>query len=96
VIREFVVGTGGKELRTLGAIKPHSKVRNADTFGVLKLTLQPTCYKWKFVPVAGKSFTDSGSGECHLLLRSSKAINKRSSTMPMRSRLPLSEVHMTP
>jgi hypothetical protein len=64
-IREFVVGTGGKEIRSFGTIKPNSEVRNADTSGVLKLTLHPSGYEWKFVPVAGKSFTDSGSGQCH-------------------------------
>jgi hypothetical protein len=64
-IREFVVGTGGRELRPLRTITPHSEVHNSDTFGILKLTLHPTSYDWKFVPVAGKTFTDSGSGECH-------------------------------
>jgi hypothetical protein len=40
-------------------------VRNANTFGVLKLTLHPNSYEWKFIPGAGKTFTDSGTGECH-------------------------------
>jgi acid phosphatase type 7 len=64
-IREFVVGTGGKELRPFGMIKANSQVRNATTYGVLKLTLNPTSYDWKFVPVAGKTFTDSGTTSCH-------------------------------
>jgi acid phosphatase type 7 len=64
-IREFVVGTGGKELRPFGTIRPHSQSRNADTFGVLKLTLHPDSYRWKFVPVAGQTFTDSGTTSCH-------------------------------
>jgi hypothetical protein len=65
-IREFVVGTGGRELRPFGTIRAHSEVRNADTFGVLKLSLHPNSYEWNFVPVAGKkTFTDSGSGQCH-------------------------------
>jgi hypothetical protein len=64
-IREFVVGTGGRYLRPIGTIKPNSEVRNATTYGVLKLTLHPTSYDWNFVPVAGQSFTDSGSGQCH-------------------------------
>ena len=64
-IREFVVGTGGKGHREFGLHKPHSEVRNNDTFGVLKLTLKPTGYDWKFIPEAGKAFTDSGSGSCH-------------------------------
>jgi hypothetical protein len=40
-------------------------VRQADTFGVLKLTLRATSYDWEFVPEAGRTFTDSGSGTCH-------------------------------
>jgi acid phosphatase type 7 len=64
-IREFVVGTGGKSHRPFGVAKPNSEVRNADTYGVLKLTLKPKSYDWQFIPEAGKSFTDSGSGVCH-------------------------------
>jgi hypothetical protein len=40
-------------------------VRNADTFGVLKLTLRSGSYAWNFVPEAGQTFTDSGTGSCH-------------------------------
>ena len=64
-IREFVVGTGGVEHGGFGSVKANSQVRNADTYGVLKLTLNATSYSWKFVPVAGKTFTDSGTTNCH-------------------------------
>ena len=66
-IREFVVGTGGAGLFSfdLGILKANSEVRNDHTYGVLKLTLHPTSYDWQFVPVAGKTFTDSGSTSCH-------------------------------
>lgn len=64
-IREFVVGTGGKNHYPIRTILPNSEVRNADTFGVLKLTLRSTSYDWQFVPQAGKTFTDSGSEACH-------------------------------
>jgi 3',5'-cyclic AMP phosphodiesterase CpdA len=64
-IREFVVGTGGGSHYAFRTIKANSQVRNSDTYGVLKLTLNPTSYKWNFVPVAGKSFTDSGTTSCH-------------------------------
>jgi hypothetical protein len=64
-IREFVVGTGGDSLYALLPPKPNSQVRSVDAFGVLKLTLRPRGYDWRFVPVAGETFTDSGSGECH-------------------------------
>jgi acid phosphatase type 7 len=64
-IREFVVGTGGKNHRPFHAPDQNSEVRNADTFGVLKLTLRAHGYDWTFIPEAGKSFTDSGTGTCH-------------------------------
>jgi hypothetical protein len=65
-IREFVVGTGGRSLAGLvNTIQANSQVRNDTTFGVLELTLHSTGYDWQFVPEAGKSFTDSGSGVCH-------------------------------
>lgn len=63
-IREFVVGTGGKDLRGFVKVQPTSQVRNSSTFGVLQLTLHPNGYDWKFVPVSGQSFSDSGSGTC--------------------------------
>jgi acid phosphatase type 7 len=64
-IREFVVGTGGKSHRPFRAAKANSEIRNADTYGVLKLVLRSNGYDWQFIPVSGKSFTDSGSGDCH-------------------------------
>jgi len=65
-IREFVVGSGGKNShRKMGITKPNSEARNDDTFGVLKLTLHAKSYDWEFVPEAGKTFKDSGSGTCH-------------------------------
>jgi len=64
-IREFVVGTGGKEHYSISSTKPNSQVHNTDTFGVLRLTLHPDGYDWKFLPEAGKTFTDSGTGSCH-------------------------------
>ncbi len=64
-IREFVVGTGGKNLRSFGPVKTNSEVRNYETFGVLKLTLHPSGYEWLFIAQDGKSFSDAGSGTCH-------------------------------
>jgi hypothetical protein len=64
-IREFVVGTGGKNHRPFGIVKPNSEVRDAEAFGVLKLTLFPGRYEWEFVPVEGKIFQDAGTGTCH-------------------------------
>lgn len=64
-IRELVVGTGGADLGTIDAVEPNSEVHDDQTHGVLELTLRPTGYDWKFLPVAGESFTDEGSDECH-------------------------------
>lgn len=64
-LRQFVVGTGGKDLYSFGTRLPASQVRNATDIGVLKLTLHPDSYTWEFIPAAGGSFTDRGSGRCH-------------------------------
>jgi PKD repeat protein len=65
-IREFIVGTGGAGAKTsIGAIPPNSEVRNSGTAGVLKLTLSDGAYRWEFLPVAGETFTDQGSGLCY-------------------------------
>ena len=64
-IREWVVGTGGAPLYSFTAPITNSEARDNTSFGVLKLTLHTSSYDWKFVPVAGSSFTDSGSGTCH-------------------------------
>ena len=64
-IREFIVGTGGASHYGIGTIQPNSQVRNTGTFGVLKLTLNPSSYDWEFIPEAGRTFTDSGTTSCH-------------------------------
>ena len=64
-IREFVVGTGGASFYQFPTIRANSEVRNNTTHGVIKLTLRSNGYEWAFVPVAGSTFRDSGSGRCH-------------------------------
>ena len=64
-IRQFVVGTGGAFWTSVSTPKPNSEVRQNNTYGVLKMTLKPTGYDFQFVPEAGKTWTDSGSGTCH-------------------------------
>jgi hypothetical protein len=67
-VREFIVSTGGESHGT-----PPTTARNAATmevsnytsYGLLRLTLHPTGYDWHFVPAAGGTFTDSGTGTCH-------------------------------
>jgi hypothetical protein len=64
-IREFIVGTGGRSHSGFHTIMPNSEVRDSSAYGLLTLTLHPTGYDFRFVPEAGKTFTDSGSGSCH-------------------------------
>jgi hypothetical protein len=64
-IREFVVGTGGSDHTSIATIAANSQVRNTTTYGVLRLTLHAASYDWKFIPEAGKTFTDSGTSTCH-------------------------------
>ena len=63
-IRQFVVGTGGADHGSVGGAEPNSQARNGTTFGVLKLTLRGNGYDWRFIPEAGGTFTDAGSGSC--------------------------------
>lgn len=63
-IRQFIVGTGGESTSPPTVIAANSEVRAA-TFGIMKLTLHSNGYDWEFKPIAGQTFTDSGSGTCH-------------------------------
>lgn len=66
-IRAFVVGTGGRSptypFGTPPA--PNSELRVTGVRGVLKLTLRAAGYDWQFVPVAGQTLADAGTGACH-------------------------------
>jgi hypothetical protein len=64
-IREFVVGTGGKNQTPFVTIRANSAARSTGTFGVLRLTLRPAGYDWQFVPAAGGTYGDAGSATCH-------------------------------
>lgn len=65
-LREFVVGTGGKDLYPFdGGILPASEIHDDTSYGVLKLTLRPNGYDWEFIPIEGNTFTDRGSTDCH-------------------------------
>jgi hypothetical protein len=64
-IREFVVGTGGNDtLYPFNAPIANSEVRDAVTYGVLKLTLHAASYDWQFVPAGIGTFTDTGTAGC--------------------------------
>jgi len=65
-LTSFVVGTGGRSHYAFsGSPAANSVIRNDDTYGVLQLTLHPTSADFRFVPEAGKTFTDAGTVECH-------------------------------
>ena len=64
-IREFVVGTGGVGLRGFATTRANSQVRKSTVLGVLKLELKSSSYTWRFMPVAGSTWTDTGSAACH-------------------------------
>jgi acid phosphatase type 7 len=69
-IRQFTVGTGGCYLYKVEHLQPNSEVQGI-AHGVLKLTLREGGYDWQFVPIAGDSFSDSGSGTCHAAMSAS-------------------------
>jgi fibronectin type 3 domain-containing protein len=64
-LRQFVVGTGGVYFHSLGSLQPNTVARQDHTFGVLKLSLYGSRYDWQFMPVAGSTWTDAGSANCH-------------------------------
>jgi hypothetical protein len=64
-IRSFTVGTGGARLYSFRAPQPNSEVRDASTYGVLRLTLGETGYQWAFIPVGGGVARDEGQAQCH-------------------------------
>lgn len=64
-IREFVVGTGGRNFTQFVTTAQNSEAKNDSTFGVLKLTLHSNSYDYEFLPIQGSSYTDKGSSTCH-------------------------------
>ena len=64
-IREFVVGTGGGNLYPIESPLSHIESYNDDTYGVLKVTLLPKSYEWRFLAAQGSTFTDSGKARCN-------------------------------
>ena len=63
-IRSFVVGTGGRSLYPTLIPRAGSVVRSSSTYGILRLTLRPTGYDWRFLPVGGGTFRDAGRASC--------------------------------
>ncbi len=64
-MREFVAGTGGRSHYSFSTPIANTEAYNTDTWGVLKLTLDAASYSWEFIPIAGGTYRDSGTGACH-------------------------------
>ena len=64
-MREFVVGTGGRSHYANGPPRPGLEVADDTTSGVLELTLRAGATTRRFLPIAGRTFTDAGSQACH-------------------------------
>lgn len=62
-IRQFVVGTGGADLRPFDGVEPNSERRIDGTAGVLKLELYEDSYRWTFIATDG-TVRDEGEGAC--------------------------------
>jgi len=63
-IRFFVVGTGGARLYPAIFDVHGSEIREAGSWGVLKLTLRDGSYDWDFLPAGTAQFHDTGNGDC--------------------------------
>lgn len=65
-IREFLVGTGGRDLYAFpGPVLTGEKIRYSRTLGVLSLTLHGGSYDWAFHSSPWRFVVDSGHGTCH-------------------------------
>ena len=63
-VRQFVVGTGGKDLRGYKPSSQRTQARQNSTFGALRLELTSTGYRGWFVSIGGQTL-DTASGTCH-------------------------------
>jgi hypothetical protein len=65
-VTQIVVGTGGSFFTGFGTIVPNSVIHKSNIFGVLKVTLHPGSWDWKFVTDSSTPWTgDSGSDSCY-------------------------------
>jgi hypothetical protein len=67
-IRTFVVGTGGGDYDTTfgGPRAGALEAKIVGTHGVLEMTLRPSAYDWRFIPVGADTPAGaSGTALCH-------------------------------
>lgn len=62
-IRQFIVGTGGKDLYDSRTPWPNQEKAIHSYFGFLQLTLEPEGYEWAFIDSNG-AVSDKGRGQC--------------------------------
>ncbi|MGL4612156.1 MAG: metallophosphoesterase family protein [Trueperaceae bacterium] len=63
-LRQFIVGTGGRNLYRLERETANQEFADDRNFGVLFLTLREGSYTWEFKTIAG-DVLDSGEGSCY-------------------------------
>ncbi len=63
-VRQFTVGTGGRNLYPFSYQVPNVEASQSSVHGVLKLTLRAGSYEWEFISIDG-SYSDSGGTDCH-------------------------------
>lgn len=63
-VRQFVVGTGGIDLRGYKPDRQRTEYRQNTKFGALRLTLTSIGYTARFVSISGTTM-DTASGTCH-------------------------------
>src|SRR2546429_475047 len=64
-IREFAAGTGGAPVTLIRPARSAEHAREQSTFCRFELTPGGGILNWAVEPVAGKTFTDSGTTACH-------------------------------
>lgn len=64
-LRQLIVGTGGRDPYPISGTHPLLEAAQGTTWGVLALDLTATGYDGRFVPVAGKTWTDRFAGTCN-------------------------------
>lgn len=63
-VRQFVVGTGGAPRAGFESIQPNSEVRDATSWGVIKMTLHEGAFSWEFLAAEGSELVDFGTARC--------------------------------
>lgn len=64
-VRQFIVGTGGRDFHPIGSPLANGEVLVPDTFGVLKLGLVADGYSWEFITAPDAEVMDRGDERCH-------------------------------